>query len=168
MAGQEAIWIQGHNQEKIIAHPAGILNVMRLKLDPESPIAMQGNRYSIRNIGMKNLIKKMIERGETDRKLGNCQVRIERDIRVGNMRFSLLEIIHPIQTAPFEFYKARIYIDDDRDLPVAYEALLWPQSEDEKPRLLEKYVYTNIKTNVGLTDSDFDPNNQDYNYPGGD
>ena len=47
LAGQEVIWVKGRNQGKLIAHPAGLFNVMRLTLDPEGPLAMRGNRYSI-------------------------------------------------------------------------------------------------------------------------
>ena len=78
----------------------------------------------------------------------------------------MLEIAHPEKQDRFEFYKARIYIDE-RDLPIAYESFLWPEAEGEDPPLLEKYYYTNLKVNVGFDDADFDPDNEAYKFPGG-
>jgi hypothetical protein len=33
-----------------------------------------------------------------------------------------------------------------------------------EPPLIEEYTYTDIKTNVGLTDSDFDVRNRKYHF----
>ena len=166
-AGQEAIWVAGENDDKIIAHPAGLFNLIRVKLDPEGALAMQGSRYSIRHIGMKNLLKKMLEKGEEGLKNDGCQVRLERNVKVGDVTCTMLEIVYPEQRSDIDFHKARIFIDDQRGLPIAYEGYLWPEEDGKEPPLLEKYIYTNIKLNVGFTDAEFDPDNPEYNYPGG-
>ena len=166
-AGQEAIWVAGENDDKIIAHPAGLFNLIRVKLDPEGALAMKGNRYSIRHIGMKNLLKKMLEKGEEGLKNDGCQVRIERNVKVGDVTCTMLEIVYPEQMSDIDFHKARIFIDDQRGLPIAYEGYLWPEQLGKEPPLLEKYIYTNVKLNNGFTDFEFDPDNPQYNYPGG-
>ncbi|MEE2827360.1 MAG: DUF1571 domain-containing protein [Planctomycetota bacterium] len=167
-AGQEAIWVDGQNDDKIIAHPAGMFNLIRLKLNPDGALAMQGNRYSIRHIGMMNLLFKMLEKGEQGLKNEQCQVRIERNVKVGDVDCTMLEIIYPEKTPTIDFHKARIFIDDARGLPIAYEGYLWPEEKGQEAPLLEKYIYNNIELNVGLTDKEFDPDNPKYNYPGGD
>ncbi len=166
-AGQEAIWVQGCHDDKIVAHgPPGLLNVMTIRLDPEGSLAMSGNRYPIQSIGMLNLILQMIEKGEHDRKLGDCEVKITRNVMIGDARCTRLEIIHHEADDRFDFHQAEIYIDDDRNLPIAYRGFTWPDEPGGQPKLLERYLYKDIEINVGLTDRDFDPRNPDYNFPG--
>lgn len=165
LAGQEAIWVRGKNRGKIVAHGAGILNVKRLYLNPNGPLAMNGNRYSMPNLGMKQLIIKMIEKGEHDLKYGECEAKVKRRVEIDGHQCTMLEICHPVKRAHFEFHIARIYIDDFRNLPIAYEGYVWPESPNEEPPLLEKYYYTDIKLNVGLGNRAFNPANKEYNYP---
>lgn len=163
--GQEAIWVEGENNGNLVAHANGLMNIKRFYLNPEGPIAMDGNRYSIRLIGMRNLIVKMADMAKDDRKHGECTVTVKRNVEINGRVCSMFEAIHPIQRDHFDFHIARIYIDDNYNIPVAYEGFLWPENEGEEPPLLERYFYTDIKFNVGLTDKDFDPSNEEYNYP---
>ena len=166
-AGQEAIWMQGCNDGKIIAHgPPGLLNVLSLKLDPSSSMAMRGNRYTIESIGMLNLLEKMITRGEHDRQYDSCVVKLTRNVRVGTATCTRFEIIHPDPSKYFDYHKAEIYIDDERNLPIAYRGYDFPESPSGRPKLIERYFYKDILINVGLTDEDFDPSNENYQFPG--
>ncbi len=165
LVGQEAIWVDGWHQGNLVAHIGGWGNVMRFYLDPDGSLAMDGNRHPIRDIGMRNLIVKMQEVGRRDREQQPCQVSIRRHLQINDRPCTLLEVIHPDQQPHFEFHIARIYLDDERNIPIAYEGLLWPEIEGGPPRLLEKYYYTDVKLNIGLKDLDFDPANQEYNYP---
>ena len=166
-AGQEAIWIDGCNDGKIIAHgPPGLLNVLTLSLDPNCSMAMRGNRYSIECIGMLNLLEKMIEKGENDRKHGSCIVKITRNVRVGSSNCTRFEIIHSEPVENVDYHKAEIYIDDERNLPIAYRGYDFPDSPGGRPKLIERYFYKDILVNVGLTDADFDPANEAYDFPG--
>lgn len=163
--GQEAIWIQGQNDGKIIAHPTGLLNIKRVPLDPEGPLAMDGNRYPIYEIGFRNLLVKMVELGEKDMAHGECNVEIKRNVEINGRVCTTLEASHPVKRDHFDFHIARIYIDDELNIPVAYEGFLWPEKAGEDPPLLERYIYTDIKLNVGLTSEDFDPGNKEYDFP---
>lgn len=163
--GQEAIWVEGRNDGDLIGHATGLLNVKRFKLDPDGPIPMKGNRYPISDIGMRNLIVKMSAIGEKDRQHGECEVTIKRNVQVNGCVCTMLQAVHPYPRDHFEFHIARIYIDDSRNLPIAYEGFSWPEKPGDPPPLLEKYYYTDIQLNVGLTDLDFDPSNEKYNYP---
>ena len=163
--GQEAIWVQGQNNDNLIAHANGLLNIKRFYLDPEGPIAMDGNRYSIRLIGMRNLLVKMADMAREERKHGDCTVTVKRNVEVNGRVCSVFEVVHPKKQDYFKYHIARIYIDDTHNIPVAYEGYLWPEKEGDDPPLLEKYYYTDIEFNVGLTDKDFDPSNEEYSYP---
>lgn len=167
VVGQEAIYVDGWNNGKLVAHvKPGILNRLTFRLAPTSSLAMQGNIYPITMIGMKNLIKEMLEKGGRDLEHGECEVTFNRDIEIDGRKCVLVQITHPKERDHFEFHIAKIYIDEEYQLPVAYEGYLWPEEEGGEPRLLEKYFYTDLKINVGLEDSDFDPSNEEYDYPG--
>ena len=58
----------------------------------------------------------------------------------------------------------RIYVDKESRLPVQAELYGWPEVTGDEPPLLEQYIYTNIKTNIGLVDADFDPQNREYRF----
>ncbi len=163
--GQEAIWIQGQNDGKLIGHATGLLNLKRIPLDPDGAIAMEGNRYSIREIGFRNLLVKMKEFGVKDQQYGECVVTLKRGIELNGRLCTTFEAVHPYKRKHFDFHIARIYIDDERNIPIGYEGFLWPETKGGEPVLLERYFYTDIKLNVGLTDKDFDPGNEEYDYP---
>ncbi|MFK7767542.1 MAG: DUF1571 domain-containing protein [Mariniblastus sp.] len=163
--GLEAIWVDGWHEGNLVAHATGLLNVKKFYLDPDGRQAMSGNRHAIREIGFRNLIAKMAELAVKDRKHGECKVNIKRNVEVNGSACTVFEVIHPVARDHFENHIARIYIDDSRNIPIAYEAYLWPEKEGDEPPLLEKYYYTDLKINVGLTHDDFQADNKEYNFP---
>ena len=165
LAGQEAIWVENKYKGKLIGHAAGIQNIVRATLEPTGWIAMRGNRYPITEFGIETLLVRMIEKGERDRKYDEVEIEIDRDLTFDGHACTLLTIKHPTQRDHFEFHIAKIYIDDELDIPVGYEGYLWPKEPGGEPQLLEKYLYKDIKLNVGLTDIDFDPDNPEYDFP---
>ncbi|HUG69884.1 MAG TPA: DUF1571 domain-containing protein [Pirellulaceae bacterium] len=165
IAGREVIWVEGANENKIIAHEAGLLAFKRFYLPPNGFLAMMGQRYPITDIGIQNLIEELLVRGEHDRQYGECEVKFYKGANVDKYVCTLIEVIHPIQRDHFTFHRAHIFIDDTLGVPVRYAAWSWPTEPGGEPVLEEEYTYRNIKLNVGLTDADFDPENEAYNYP---
>lgn len=170
-AGREVIWRQGENDDHLIVHEAGFLNLTRLHLAPTSGLAMMGNRYPITDIGIENLLEKLIEKGLRDRELGDCVVRVTDDIEIDGKLCQRIEILHPEPTVTiagreiaFDFYRAIIDIDTVRNVPLHYASYRWPKPGGE-PELEEEYTYLDLKLNCGLNDQDFDPENSDYHYP---
>jgi len=164
-AGQEAIWVDGRDDGAILGHGTGFLNLKTVQLDPQSPFAMQGNRYPIYEIGFRNLIIKMKEFGENDRNYGECEVQIDRNVMVDERACTLVTVTHPKKREHFEYHIAKIYIDDQYEVITGYEGYLWPETEGGEPLLLEKYFYIDLQLNSGLEDIDFDTSNDQYNYP---
>ena len=164
-AGQEVIWVDGWNDGNLVAHTTGWQNVMRFYLKPDSMLAMRNSRHSITNIGFRNLLAKMLDKGSRDREHGECEVTIKRNLEIAGRQCIMLEVMHPVEREYFDFHVARIYLDQELEIPIGYEGFLWPEEEGGEPPLLEKYFYTDLKLNVGLEESDFDPNNEAYEFP---
>lgn len=166
LKGQEAIWVEGQNDNKLIAHTTGLLNLKSFYLPPDGMLAMRGSRYPMTEAGFEVLIQRMLERGQRDREYGSCVVNVDRNVVVNGRPCTMFEIRHDEQEGPYDFHIARIAIDDELDLPIHYEALTWPEEEGGEPQLLERYTYTDIVINPGLSDMDFDITNPAYDYPG--
>ncbi len=163
--GREVIWVENQNDGKLVVHEGGFFGLLTLKLNPEGRIAMMGQRYPITKIGLQTLAEELIERGESQRKYGECEVRFIKDAKIGERKCTLIQVVHPQRREYFDFYRARIFIDDELNIPIRYAAWSWPETPGGEPVLLEEYTYFNLKLNVGLKASDFDPKNSEYNYP---
>lgn len=162
--GREVIWVDGQNDNKIIAHEAGLLGLLKVVQPPDSFIAMVGNRYPVTETGLLRLMRKLTQYGLRDRKHGDCSVEIIENITVAEVNCTRLRIVHPEKQEPFTFHIAEIDIDMERMIPIRLATWDWPLAE-QGPPLIEEYTYHNIKLNPGLKDLDFDPENPAYNYP---
>jgi hypothetical protein len=76
----------------------------------------------------------------------------------------MIQVVHPVPRRNFLFNVARIYLDDELQIPIRYEAYDWPEQQGADPVLLEEYTYLNLKLNQGFTDADFDVHNPNYGF----
>lgn len=167
LKGREVIWGADLFDGTMAVHEAGLLlGLKTLWLDPTGFLAMQGQRYPISEIGIMKLIDKLIERGEKDRNNPDISVNIIDNQKLDD---TLTKVIQIRRSKPSnmedDFSLAEITLDPERQLILGYRAFGWPDQPDGEPKLLESYTYHDVKTNVGLTDSDFDPKNPEYNFP---
>ena len=109
-------------------------------------------------------LSKLIERGERDRQAGPCVVEFQQGAKVDKRECTVLTVKHEDRQPHYDFYLAQIFIDNEMNIPVRYCAYDWPAPTGGDPVLLEEYTYTKIKTNVGLTDADFDSKNPKYRF----
>ena len=166
-AGRELIWVKGQNDDKLCVHEgSGIVSLKCFNLDPDGWLAMQGQRYPIYEAGVENLVVKLIEKATRDRAAGDCEVVYRDGVKINGRCCSVIEVTHPEQREPYDFHIAKVFIDDELQLPVRYQAHIWPEPGSTKPVLLEEYTYLNIKVNQGFSDLDFDPDNPAYKFPG--
>ncbi len=166
MKGREAIYIAGKNDGNLVAHPTGMQKrlVGTISLKPTGMLAMQGNRYPITEVGILNLTRRLIEVGEQDMQYGECEVKYFRGAKVNDRICTCMQFVHPVPRREFRYHLARIYVDDELNLPIRYEAFNWPSKPGEEPTLTEEYTYLNLKLNPGLSDMDFDTRNPNYDY----
>lgn len=164
--GREVIYVENQNNGNLVAHEGGMRGrfLPTVTLDPQGMMAMRGQRYPITEMGIENLVVKLIEKGERDRMQGHCEVTFLKDAKVGGRPCTVLSVKHNEKRPCFDFHLAQIFIDDELNIPVRYCAYDWPKVAGGNPELLEEYTYQNIKLNVGLTDKDFDPNNSKYKF----
>jgi hypothetical protein len=166
--GREVLYVEGKNDNKMIAREGGTAGkyLPTVWLRPNGIIAMRGQLYPITDIGLENLVVKLIERGESEKKSGNmnCAVSFAQNAKINGRACTLLQIKYDKPGPNVEFHLAQIFIDDEHQVPIRYAAFGFPQKPGESPPVLEEYTYLNLKFNVGLTDKDFDETNSEYRF----
>jgi len=164
--GRECIYIEGANNGLMWGHPNGMQNKLigTLSLKPTGPIAMQDNRYPITQLGMLKLTERLIEVAEQDVKYGECEVKVLPGAKINDRVCTCIQVVHPVPRQNFIFNMARIFVDDELNVPVRYEAYHWPKESGGQPVLTEEYTYLNLKLNNGFTDADWDIKNPNYQF----
>jgi len=164
--GREVLYVAGQNNGKMCAHEGGTKGrlIPSVWLAPNGVIAMKGQRYPLSEIGIENLVVKLIERGVRDRKREECEVEFRRGAEINGRACTIIQVTHPRRRPYFDFHIARIFIDNQYNVPIRYAAYDWPKAANAKPEVVEEYTYLNLKINVGLTKEDFDTKNPKYNF----
>ncbi len=164
--GREVIYVEGKNDGNIIAHEGGFKGrfLPTMPLPPTGMLAMRGQRYPITEIGVENLMVKLIERGETARQYPDVTCTFRKNAKVKDRVCTVLEVTQPSRHPNLEFYQAQVFIDDAFNLPIRYVSYDWPSRAGDALQVIEEYNYLDLKINVGLTDADFDPQSPQYNF----
>ncbi len=164
--GQECIYVAGANNGKMWAHGVGIKQTIfgTVSLEPDGVVAMEGERYPLTELGILNLTHRLVQVAEQDVKYAECEVTYFKGAKINDRVCTCVQVMHPKPRRNFLFHLARIYVDDQLNVPVRYEAYEWPRRPNGKPELIEEYTYLNLKLNNGFTDADFDTQNKDYHF----
>jgi len=165
--GREVLWVQGHNNNKLIAHEgSGLVGLLSVWLEPTSSVAMRGQRYPVSFIGMENLLDQYITRLEKSKLVGlpkDFQVQVFR-ARVDGRACTCTQLTHPVPRNYLDKHVSRLFIDDESNIPVRYVTFDWPKRQGDKPPVIEEYTYRDVKLNPGFTDADFNHKNRNYNF----
>lgn len=164
--GRECIYVEGANDGKLLAHEEQGFKARfgTVALLPNSFLAMKGQRYPITMTGIEVMVKRLIEVAEKDSKYGECDVKFFQGAKINGRVCTCIQVTHPVPRRQFEFHLARVFIDDEMQVPARYEAYGWPKQPGGPPDLLEEYTYVNMKLNNGFTDVDFDKHNPTYKF----
>lgn len=163
--GREVIYVDGQNNGKLVAHEAGLLSFAgAMELVPTESIAMNENRYPITKAGIVNTLQIMIRQWQEESKYGETEVKYYKDAKLADMTCKIIESSHPQPRKQFNNHKVRLWIDNATGIPVRMQKFGFPRRAGEQPPVLEDYSFLNLKTNVRLTDVDFDRNNKRYSF----
>jgi hypothetical protein len=165
-AGREAIYIAGRNAGKAVVHDVGLGKLIAgtLELDPRGSRAMEDCRHPITEAGIGHMVDTLAERWGMEMRPGETQVTIQRNVTVGHRVCTMIESAHPRRSPQYLFHKVRVYIDQELNLPIRFEAYDYPRKPGQRAELLEEYTYANLKLNAGLREIDFDPRNGQYSF----
>ncbi len=138
---------------------AALPGFVNLSLNPVGSIAMKGNRHPITEVGFGYLLDGLRK---------NIQMAVEHDeleiVRIGEEQFknrpSIVLETRSIPRGERKYYASRMILHVDKELMLPVGAAFY----DDKDRLFERYAYTDVKVNVGLTPKDFSRDNAAYRF----
>jgi len=168
--GREVLFAPRY-QGKMMAHEApGTLSslVGTVSLEPTSPKAMAEGRHPITEIGMAKMMESLMGQWE-----GEMKYQDPEDPKVyyypnaklaGQIECQAAITKHENPKHQFRFYETRVFFEKKSNFPIRLEQYAFPDRAHPEPYLVEQYIYTNIKINVGLNDADFDVRNRSYHF----
>jgi hypothetical protein len=144
--GQQALYRQGFNENRIRARRSGILGLIPINVDPLGKRALENNRYPITHAGIGTVLTETahdIDRGQCEiLNLGETQ---EEGRVCSRLRFC--------SHGPAGFHRSKIvefWMDKQLQLPIRL------QVHDYENGFVVDYFITRLEVNIGLTDKDFE------------
>jgi hypothetical protein len=158
-AGQEAIYVEGANDGKVVAHPSGLLGIFlrKVMLDPTGKQALKHSRRPLTFAGMANMLRLVIPQCEKAKANGDLTLKYEGIRNVGGRPAYVFKRVLP-QKNEYPCPVLIIYVDRQFLTCVRTDAYDWDGT------LLSQYIYTAVQINPGLKDEDFSPDNREYNF----
>lgn len=162
--GQEQIWSPEYDGRVAFHERGGALPIRTRYVDPAGFISMRSNLYPITEWGIEKMIDRLQIKLATIEDFSNYAVH-RKDGAVNGKEVEIVTIEAKQNHAAPKFYRLKYYIDKEYGFATGYELFDKPDKENAHPSLLEQYFYSDVKTNVGLTDLDFDVTNPEYAFP---
>lgn len=163
--GRQVLYLPSENDNNMLVRETGLAGLVgAISLDPEGSMAMDENRHPITRIGLKFLLDAVIEDWLAQTAIENVTVNYYPNAKVSGVACKAIEVSFAAEHDLVEFQKRRLYIEAEHNLPIRVENFGFPARAGAQAPLLEDYLYSNLQINVGLTDSDFDPENDDYGF----
>ncbi len=155
--GREVIFVAGKHNDKLVAHPGGIMQFLTFYLDPEGKLAMQRNRHSLQHSGMEKIMFLIRSNYQLARKKGLDPILSIRDDYLDGTEVWTVECRFPEKEG---YYAHRVIISIDKALNLPFRVSIYDWSGD----LVEEYVFRDLAIDVGLEENDFEPGNPEYNF----
>lgn len=157
--GRQSLYVQGQYDNKVIAREPGLLGFMTFSLDPRGSVAMRNNRHPITEIGFGFVIDRL--RKDIQTAIAHDELlidRIEDEVFEGRPGIVVEAGAKPRSTQKYYASHMVLHVDKELMLPVGAEFY------DKNGRLFERYAYSNVKVNPGLTPADFSRYNTAYRF----
>ena len=168
--GREVIYVAGRNNGDLLVHTPGPIasRLGTLSLDPHGMLAMYGEHHPITDIGLANLCRQLIQRGEAVKDPRRVRVVMYSHARINDRQCSLAEITYPVNEPDAVAYLARVFVDKQWHFPIRVEVYRLRRDRDPQAgaalELVECYTYIELTLNRGYTDADFSVNDPQYKF----
>ncbi|MCA9119691.1 MAG: DUF1571 domain-containing protein [Planctomycetaceae bacterium] len=158
--GRRVLYVEGQNENKMLVRNGGIRFAhVIVNIAPTSDAALRETRYPITELGLSNVVSRLIDQARhdiiADPDAENTEVVFYRDAEIDGRVCTHIRVTHPVEDHIFTFHQANVYVDDELNVPLRVETYAWPKKAGDPAVLLEEYTYMKLKLNVGLTDKDF-------------
>ncbi|MEW6356631.1 MAG: DUF1571 domain-containing protein [Planctomycetota bacterium] len=161
-AGMEAIYVPGENNDKILLHTAGLIDLVlpTMEIDVEDEAVRKDNRHPITHLGIGYFLERFSKDFQRADQNDEITVYYRGKRKMERRWYHEVEMfLEPRQGNPgYYAYRSVVYFDVENKLPVQMLFYNWEN------QLIEFYAYKDISLNPDLADADFDPKNKEYNF----
>jgi hypothetical protein len=148
-----------NEEDGLIVKRGGRRNAtMTLAIATDSPLATEGNRYLITDMGLRTLSERLLERIKVEANIPDTEIKVYDEAKVDGRSVRFYRMVHNRESSAAQCSIAEIAVDKLLHIPIYYKA------KDSDGVVLEEYSFRNIKMNVGLTDKDFSEKNSEYGF----
>jgi hypothetical protein len=157
--GQESLYVQGANNNKVRAHGTGFAGLITVNLDPTGRLAMKDSRHPVTEAGLEILVKKIGSNLRRGLRAGELTSKDHGEQMVYGRKTRELEGILPKDPSKgYYCYRCIVNLDVETRMPIKTQIFDW------QDQLVESYGYEHLSLNPGLSDKDFDPKNPEYHF----
>jgi hypothetical protein len=158
--GRKVLYVEGRNDNKMLVRNGGLrFGHVVVNISPTSDAALRETRYPITELGLSNVVGRLIDQARhdiiVDPDAKNTEVTFYLGAEIDGRVCTHIRVTHPTEDHTFAYHQANIFVDDKLNVPLRVETYTWPKAEGEPALLVEEYTYMRLKLNVGLTDRDF-------------
>jgi len=157
--GTDILYVNGSYGNKLLVRQGGILDFITLSLDPKGLLAMSGNRHPVTELGFGFLIAEVRRNFEQAIRSGELNIMRLADETFNGRPATVVEG-RILSHGGRKYYCSRFIIHIDKELLLPVGNTFY----DEKDKMFEEYVFTDVKLNVGLTAMDFSRHNKAYRF----
>jgi hypothetical protein len=151
LGGDKLLYVEGQNKNKMIVHPIGLASIFRsVKVDPNSKKALSSSLRPCHRFGFHRTMTTTLKIYELAKKNGDLQTRFLGLTTIDKRKCVKLERTLP-RKKQYRYGRLTMEFDLEYLLPVSVTCYDW------QDKLVARYVFTNLKLNVGLTDKQFTP-----------
>lgn len=163
-SGQEAIFVDGENNNRLLVKPTSALAALKRvwSLDPESRLAKQSCKYPITASGIEKLTERVQEFYSAHQDWPQVVHCTQCTSTVAGSTVRRYDVKFLDKAISPDFCQGGYCFDESSGLLIAVENFGW--SDDQKERLVERYIYQKINPEADLLDLDFDQANPAYNF----
>ena len=158
--GDRVLYIEGKYGNQMLVRPKGLLGkiVGTVKRKPDGPEAMRNTLRPVSMFGFRRGMENLLKVYRQAQKAGDLKEEFGGYAKVGGRdAVCLIRYLPPAKDYPA--YITKVYIDTEYLVPICIEAYDW----DEQPQA--RYVYKDVKFNIGLADEDFTPQANEIQVP---
>jgi hypothetical protein len=158
--GDRVVFVEGKYGNMMLVRPKGVLSkfIGTVQRKPDGPEAMQGTLRPVNQFGFRRSLESLLKVYRQARAAGDLKESFGGFAEVAGRKTVVL-----VRTLPpkgdYPAATTRTFIDLEYLVPVAVEGYDWDRN------LSSRYVFKDIKFNVGLTDADFLPAANDMQSP---
>jgi hypothetical protein len=159
--GDRVLYVEGKYRDQMLVRPKGLLVLLTggpVFRKPDGAEAMKNTLRPVNLFGFKRGMRELLNVYRQARQAGDCREGFAGSATVEGRQALVLERYLPAKN-DYPAWKTVIYIDQEYLVPLCIEGFDWDH------KLSSRYVYRDLRFNVGLTDDDFLPEANDMKLP---